>query len=55
MALEWNYAPYKMLFPDLKASPQNPSKTADLNRYARVLSQTWGSAVFVIPMTTVVF
>lgn len=71
MALEWNLEPYKKLFPEIKgykasSAPQSPTavtysnvtgedKTNEVPKYARILSQTWGSAVFAIPLGAAIF
>lgn len=52
MATEWNLAPYKQIFPDISG---NGDKTKEVPKYARILSQTWGSAVFAIPLGAAIF
>ncbi len=53
MAVEWNLAPYKNIFPDLNGDSNG--RTKDLPKYVRVLSQTWGSSVFAIPLSAAIF
>ncbi|MBL7554588.1 MAG: hypothetical protein JNM24_02105 [Bdellovibrionaceae bacterium] len=53
MAVEWNLAPYKNMFPDLVGTSNG--RTKDLPKYVRILSQTWGSSVFAIPLGAAIF
>ncbi len=55
MALEWNYEPYKKLFPNIAPTSNNLQRTNEVGKYARVLSQTWGAAAFTVPLSAVIF
>jgi hypothetical protein len=63
MATEWKLEPYKKLFPDIQGyTDTNRTKnmkdylrTKDVPKYARILSQTWGSAIFAIPLGAAIF
>lgn len=52
MATEWKLEPYKRIFPEISG---NGDKTKEVPKYARILSQTWGSAVFAIPLGAAIF
>ncbi len=53
MASDWNYSVYKKYFPEIKSN--DGKTTTEVSRYARILSQTWGTAPFALPMATVLF
>lgn len=52
MATEWNLAPYQKIFPEITGQG---GRTADVPKYVRILSQTWGSSVFAIPLSAAIF
>ncbi len=54
MATAWNYNAYKKIFPDI-ASNDAGKTTTEVPKYARILSQTWGAAVFAFPMAAIIF
>lgn len=53
MATEWDLAPYKKIFPDMEGAANG--RTKDVPKYVRILSQTWGSSVFAIPLGSAIF
>lgn len=53
-ARSWKLAEYNKLFPGIKPD-ESGQKTTEVGRYARILSQSWGSAVFAIPLSAFVF
>lgn len=55
MAAEWNLAPYKKLFPEIRSMKDNPERTKDVGRYIRILSQAWGTGAFAVPLTFFVY
>ena len=55
MAAEWNLKPYKKIFPKIKAMETNESRTTEVGKYARVLSQTWGTGLFAVPLSFFIF
>ncbi len=55
MAKEWDIAAYKVLFPEIQAVANKPGRTSEVGKYSRIISQTWGTAAFAIPLSMVVF
>jgi hypothetical protein len=55
MAAEWNLQSYQKLFPKIQAMEGNDSRTTEVGKYARILSQTWGTGVFALPLSFFIF
>ena len=53
MAKAWLLKPYQQVFPDISSG--DGKTTTEVPRYARVLTQSWGSAAFAFPMAAVIF
>lgn len=53
-ARAWKAAEYQKLFPDINTI-ENGHTTTEVGKYVRILSQTWGSAAFAIPLSTFIF
>ncbi len=52
MATTWKYDAYKVLFPDIT---EDKGKTKDVAKFTRILSQTWGSAIFALPLSLLIY
>lgn len=55
MATDWDATAWQKLFPELKPVNPNAATTQELGKYIRVLSQTWGTSAFAVPLTYFVF
>lgn len=55
MAAEWNIEHYKKIFPQIQAMESDKNRTAELGKYARILSQTLGASGFALPLTFFIF
>ena len=55
MAVEWNIEHYKKIFPQIQPMEKDQSRTAELGKYARILSQTWGASGFALPISFFIF
>ena len=55
MATDWDVSEWKKLFPEIKTADSKAGTTQELGRYIRVLSQTWGTSAFAMPLTFFVY